>query len=220
MTTTPEDARRLVHAEPARPLSEDLRAATAVAHDRAERATFVDDLMSGRLDALGYRRMAEQLYFVYRALETVGDELSGDDVAGPVVDERLRRLPRLGADLATLGVDPSAVIPLPGVRAYVAAIEATRDDPARFVALHYTRYLGDLSGGQVIRSRMKLHYGLTDDALTFYVFDDIDKLKRYKDAYRDTLDALPLDEAQAAALVEEAVAAFGHNERMFAELTG
>ncbi|MFW0792812.1 biliverdin-producing heme oxygenase [Gordonia sp. CPCC 205515] len=202
------------------PLSEGLRSATAVAHDRAERATFVDDLMSGRLDAAAYRSMAGQLYFVYRALESVGDELSGDPVAGPVVDERLRRLPRLASDLAVLGTDPGAVELLPAVADYVAAIEATRDDPARFVAHHYTRYLGDLSGGQVIRSRMKLHYGLTDDALSFYVFDDVPKLKRYKDSYRDTLDALPLADGQEQALIDEAVAAFEHNERLFAELAG
>ncbi|MGV9710276.1 biliverdin-producing heme oxygenase [Gordonia sp. NPDC003424] len=199
-------------------LSESLRSATAVAHDRAENATFVDDLMSGRLDATAYAVMASQLYFVYRALESVGDELSGDPVAGPVVDERLRRLPYLASDLAVLGIDPNTVEPMPAVVGYVAAIEATRTDPARFVAHHYTRYLGDLSGGQVIRSRMKLHYGLADDALSFYVFD-IAKLKRYKDAYRDTLDGLALDDAQGDALVDEAVAAFGHNERLFAELS-
>ncbi|MYR05153.1 biliverdin-producing heme oxygenase [Gordonia sp. SID5947] len=203
-----------------RPLSESLRAATASAHERAEGVTFVDDLMSGRLDADGYRRMATQLYFVYRSLESVGDMLSGDAVAGPVVDERLRRLPRLAADLATLGVDPATIAPLPAVSAYVAAIEATRDDPARFVAHHYTRYLGDLSGGQVIRSRMKLHYRLTDDALSFYAFDGIGKLKRYKDGYRETLDALPLDDEQVRALIGEAVSAFGHNERLFVELAG
>ncbi|MFW0787449.1 biliverdin-producing heme oxygenase [Gordonia sp. CPCC 206044] len=200
------------------PLSERLRAATAVAHDRAERATFVDDLMSGRLDADGYRRMAGQLFFVYRALESVADDLADDPVVGPVIDERLRRLPRLTEDLASLGVDISAVVPLPGVRAYVAAIEATRADPPRFVAHHYTRYLGDLSGGQVIRSRMKLHYGLTDAELGFYVFDAIVKLKRYKDDYRETLDGLVLDDAEHQALIEEAVAAFGYNEAMFAEL--
>ncbi|MXP21054.1 biliverdin-producing heme oxygenase [Gordonia sp. HNM0687] len=218
MTTASDDDHRSETAPVS--LSAGLRTATAVAHERAERADFVDDLMSGRLDAADYLRMAVQLYFVYRALESVGDDLSGDEIAGPVVDERLRRLPRLAADLAVLGVDPATVTPLPGVAAYVAAIEATRTDPIRFVAHHYTRYLGDLSGGQVIRSRMKLHYGLTDDALSFYVFDEIDKLKRYKDAYRDTLDTLPLDGVQVHRLLDEAVEAFGHNERMFAELAG
>ncbi len=95
----------------AQSVSAGLRSATAVAHDRAERAHFVDDLMSGRLDAAGYLRMAVQLYFIYRALESVGDELSGEEVAGAVVDERLRGLPGLTADLAAVEEGPNTITP-------------------------------------------------------------------------------------------------------------
>lgn len=201
-------------------ISERLRAATAVAHQQAESARFVDDLMSGRLDGAQYTRLAVQLYFVYRALEEVGDHLADDPVAAAVVDERLRRLPRLRADLAALGIDPDTVAPLPAVQRYVDAIESTRTDPARYVAHHYTRYLGDLSGGQVVAHRVREHYGLDDATLSFYSFEGIDKLKRYKDAYRDRLDGLPLDADAVERLVSEAVAAFGHNQDMFGELEG
>lgn len=205
-------------------ISAGLRAATAVAHERAERSTFVADLMSGDLDADAYARMAAQLYFVYRALEQAGDALGEDSTTAPVVagiiDERFRRLPRLTADLEALGVDPTSVSPLPSVARYVEAIMSSRTDPARFVAHHYTRYLGDLSGGQVIRSRMKLHYGLTDETLSFYVFDGIEKLKRFKDDYRVALDALPFDDAARERLLDEAVRAFEFNEALFADLDG
>ncbi|HCS56660.1 MAG TPA: biliverdin-producing heme oxygenase [Gordonia polyisoprenivorans] len=194
-----------------------LREATAVAHQQAENSPFIDDLMSGRLDVAAYRRLAEQLFFVYRALESVGDALAEDPVGGAVHDERLRRVPRLRTDLAALGSDVDAVSPLPAVAAYVEAIEATRSDAARHVAHHYTRYLGDLSGGQVVAHRMRQHYGVEDSALSFYAFD-IDKLKRYKDAYRDRLDALPLDDAGVDRLVAEAVRAFEHNQALFADL--
>lgn len=203
--------------DPPATVSERLRSATAVAHEQAEHAPFIDDLMSGRLDADAYRRLAEQLLFVYQALEDVGDHLAGDPVADAVGDERLRRVPRLRADLVALGGDPDALEPLPAVAAYVAAIEATRTNPARYVAHHYTRYLGDLSGGQVVAHRMRLHYGIDDAALTFYDFD-IEKLKRYKDAYRDRLDAIDLDTDGIDQLVSEAVEAFGHNQALFADL--
>lgn len=101
---------------------------------------------------------------------------------------------------------------------YVEAIDATRNDPARYVAHHYTRYLGDLSGGQVIKSRMISHYGIDKDSLTFYAFDGIDKLKRYKDGYRDALDGLPIDDDAHRRLVDEAIRAFEYNEALFAEL--
>ncbi len=203
-------------------ISASLRDATAQAHERAEGSDFIGDLMSGRLDAQAYRTLAAQLYFVYRALEAVGDDLNSSDEARPVVapifDERLRRLPSLAADLDSLGVDIDAVEPLPAVARYVEAIDETRNDPARFVAHHYTRYLGDLSGGQVIKSRMIAHYGIDKNSLTFYAFDGIDKLKRYKDGYRDALDGLPIDDAAHRRLLDEAVRAFEYNEALFAEL--
>jgi len=215
MTTSPDTASPVADS---RPISARLRAATAVAHERAESATFVDDLMSGRLDAGQYTSLAAQLYFVYRALEQVGDDLSDDPVAAAVLDDKLRRLPRLHADLVSLGIDPAGITPLPAVARYVEAIEATRDDAARYVAHHYTRYLGDLSGGQVVAHRMRQHYGLDDTALSFYAFDGIDKLKRYKDAYRERLNTLSLDDASVRGMLDEAVAAFGYNEALFAAL--
>ncbi|MGV9482369.1 biliverdin-producing heme oxygenase, partial [Gordonia aichiensis] len=98
------------------------------------------------------------------------------------------------------------------------AIDATRTDPARYVAHHYTRYLGDLSGGQVVAHRMREHYGLGASALSFYAFDGIDKLKRYKDAYRDRIDALAIAEPDIERLVAEAISAFELNQALFAEL--
>ncbi|WP_373194491.1 biliverdin-producing heme oxygenase [Gordonia terrae] len=215
----PQDADR-PSAPERRSISERLRSATAVAHERAEHAPFVDDLMSGRLDTGEYQRLAIQLYFVYEALERVGADLAGDSVADAVLDPRLLRLQRLGADLASFGIDPSDTTPLPAVVRYVAAIESTRTDPARYVAHHYTRYLGDLSGGQVVAHRMREHYGVDDAALSFYSFDEIDKLKRYKDAYRARLDALPLDADGIDRLVDEAIAAFDHNQAVFGDLDG
>ncbi|WP_238419843.1 heme oxygenase (biliverdin-producing) [Gordonia sp. 'Campus'] len=206
---------------PERPsISARLRSATAAAHERAEHAPFIDDLMSGRLDTFEYQRLAVQLYFVYEALENVGAHLAGDPVADAVLDEKLLRVPRLGADLASFGIDPRSATPLPAVARYVAAIESTRTDPARFVAHHYTRYLGDLSGGQVVAHRMREHYGVESTGLSFYSFDGIDKLKRYKDAYRSRVDELPLDDEAVERMIDEAVAAFDHNQAVFEDLDG
>lgn len=199
-------------------ISQRLREATAVAHQQAESATFIDDLLSGRLDADQYGRLAAQLYFVYRALEEVGTALAGDPIAGAVLDDRLRRTERLRSDLVALGIDPETITPLPAVERYVAAIEATVHEPARYIAHHYTRYLGDLSGGQVVAHRMREHYGLDASTLSFYSFDGIDKLKRYKDAYRDRIDALDIDESGVDNLVAEAISAFELNQELFADL--
>lgn len=201
-------------------LSADLKAATTVAHENAENSDFITELLSGRLDAEGFQQLTEQLFFVYAALESTGDALAGDPIASSVLDERLRRVPSLVADLRSLGTDPDEITPLPAVAAYVAAIEATVADPARYVAHHYTRYLGDLSGGQVLAHKMREHYGLGPDVLSFYNFAAIEKIKPYRDGYRERLDGLPLDEAARGRLIDEAIEAFEHNQAMFAALAG
>ena len=59
---------------------------------------------------------------------------------------------------------------------------------------------------------------MPDAALTFYRFDGIDKAKPYKDAYRATLDALPLDAETQALVVREAIRTFRLNQAVFADL--
>ena len=65
---------------------------------------------------------------------------------------------------------------------------------------------------------MREHYGLDASTLSFYSFDGIDKLKRYKDAYRDRIDALDIDESGVDNLVAEAISAFELNQELFADL--
>ena len=86
---------------------------------------------------------------------------------------------------------------------------------ARLLAHHYVRYLGDLSGGQVIGRMMQRHYGVSDECVTFYRFAEIPKTKPYKDNYRAALDALPIDAADRERLLAEAADAFLLNLNLF-----
>jgi heme oxygenase len=129
----------------------------------------------------------------------------------------------LQADLGALaGPDwRGTVRELPATSAYVELIRASAEHPERFVAHHYTRLLGDLSGGQMIRRTLQRHYGdQVDGALSFYDLDRLGDLSEYKDAYRQRLDDAPWDEAQRAAAVDEANRAFAANAAVFAELGG
>lgn len=78
------------------------------------------------------------------------------------------------------------------------------------------RYLGDLSGGQVIKTMVRRHYGV-EDGLSFYEFD-IPKPKVYKDDYRAALDALPLTESERGTALEAATRAFELNHQLFLDL--
>jgi heme oxygenase (biliverdin-producing, ferredoxin) len=200
------------------PVSVRVREHTAAAHRRAETRVFITALMGGELDLAAYARYLAALAPVYAAIEARAPQPS--DPA--ILDPRLARLDAIEHDLAALGVAPWREQRLPDASTryaeHLAAIE-TRELP-RYLAHHYTRYLGDLSGGQAIGALMSRHYGATPDQLTFFDFRALGSPVAFKRSYRDGLDALPFDERDAQAFVDEAALAFEHNEAIFDELRG
>ncbi|MGV9195789.1 heme oxygenase (biliverdin-producing) [Arcanobacterium canis] len=198
-------------------LAAEMRAATAAAHSDAEHATFMEDLVSGNAPQNAWGELSLQMFHVYRALETVAAKYADQPLVAPILDERLDRLASIERDLEALGLAHRTQEPmLPATRTYVEAIEGA--SPEALVAHHYVRYLGDLSGGQIIATMLRRHYGLSDDVLNFYSFPGIEKPKVFKDEYRASLDSLPVSEESRAEIVEHAVKAFRYNQAVFAEL--
>ncbi|WP_047870426.1 heme oxygenase (biliverdin-producing) [Nocardiopsis sp. RV163] len=203
------------------PFSERLRAATWSDHRAAEDHGFTRALMDGTLPLDGYTGMVAQHYFAYVALEETGRRLAEDPVAGRFHYPELERVPALVRDLEhLLGADwRGRIAPTPATRTYAARIEQMADHPEGFVAHHHTRYMGDVSGGQFIRRAAASTYGLTDAAgVSFYVFDALGSLPRFRTGYRERLDSLDLDEAAAARLVAETRLAYQLNTEVFADL--
>jgi heme oxygenase len=207
------------------PFSTVIRTASHAQHIEAENATFMSDLLGGRLGVDAYARYTEQLWFVYQALEAPAHSaaLAAHPVTAPFLRPELRRLPALRRDLDHLlpaGWQRRAR-PLPATVAYAARItETAREWPGGYVAHHYTRYLGDLSGGQVIRGIAEKTWGFTrkGDGVRFYVFEDIANPAAFKRDYRGRLDALPLDDLEKQRVVDECRGAFALNTRLFADL--
>ncbi|MEH1017245.1 biliverdin-producing heme oxygenase [Micromonospora sp. CPCC 206060] len=204
------------------PFSTRLRAASWEAHQTAESQRYVSALVAGDLDQAGYTALVVQHHAIYEALEATADTMRHDPLAGPFVDDALTRLPALTTDLEfLLGPDwRQRIEPAPATISYAARVaEVCTSSPARFIAHHYTRYLGDLSGGLHIGRSLTRHYGLTGDAgAAFYRFDRITNPKAYKDAYRARLDSLPLDETGRTVLLDEVLVAYRHNSAVLAAL--
>ncbi|WP_149549598.1 heme oxygenase (biliverdin-producing) [Streptomyces marokkonensis] len=200
-----------------------IRTASHQQHVEAETSAFMSDLLGGRLGVDAYARYTEQLWFVYEALESGARELTSDPVAGPFVRPELFRLPALERDLAHLrGPDwRSRLTALPATRTYADRVaECARDWPGGYVAHHYTRYLGDLSGGQVIRGRAERTWGFArkGDGVRFYVFEDISHPAAFKRDYRALLDALPAGGPEKQRIVSECKRAFALNTAVFRAL--
>lgn len=197
-----------------------LRDSTKAVHREAERAGFVADLIRARATRAGYALFLRNLVPAYATLEagleSVRHAVSPGAAAllGAFMNPALRRLPKLVDDLeAIIGPDWSRTCPLlPEAEAYARAIEnAATGDGSRLAAHAYARYLGDLSGGQILRPLLARTLQLSPDMLSFYEFPAIADLQAPKLAMRQALDTVAPDSAMADQIVEEAIAAFRHN---------
>jgi heme oxygenase len=197
-------------------LAQQVRTLTRADHAAAESTPFVTALMSGELSIAAYARLASQHYAIYGALESTGAALADDAVAGPFVALGLDRLPALRRDLAfLLGPGWTADLAvLPATAAYVDRLRAMTSWPAGFVAHHYTRYLGDLSGGQLVRRSLERCYGLGAEGTEFYAFPGL-AVGAVKRTYREMLDAAPWDVGERGRFVDEVSVAFRHNKAVF-----
>lgn len=194
-----------------------VRAASTDDHRAAETRGFITALMGGELSLEEYTRYLAQLAWVYEALEERGNR-PGDPA---VFDPALARMAAIDADLAALGASDwrETHPPLPATSDYADHLRAISDDDVRYLAHHYTRYLGDLSGGQAIAALVARHYGATPDQLGFYRFEVADDgVVRYKRGYREAMNALALSPGEVDELVDEVRTSFRMNSAVFEAL--
>lgn len=205
------------------PFSQALRERTWTGHGESEGAGFMHDLMTGNGTRDDYVALVVQHYFVYEALEAAAATFAGDPEAQPFLSDQLTRMPALEADLAFLLGDDwkQQIAPLPTTHAYVARIREIEAErwAGGFVAHHYTRYLGDLSGGQAIGRLMKRHFGFETNGILFYLFDQIADPKAFKETYREQLDAAAWDDVERERVIDEVLNAYRLNTALFEDLS-
>jgi heme oxygenase len=205
------------------PFSQALRERTWASHGDSEGADFMKDLMTGKGTRDDYIALVAQHYFIYEAIEAAAEHFANDPAAAPFITSQLTRLPALEADLEFLiGADwRNQITPVPTAAAYAARVReiAAQDWAGGFIAHHYTRYLGDLSGGQVIRTIMQREFGFETNGVGFYLFDQIAKPKEFKNTYREQLDAVQWDDAERDRVINEVLAAYKFNTDLFVDLS-
>jgi heme oxygenase len=209
-------------------LSKDLKDGTRKSHRAAESVSFVRNFIRGKIDREVYQHMVLSLWHVYTALEAALRRHAAHPVlVGLHFPEKLERKDSLEEDLAYYFGDQwrthEFVVSAPSActQDYVDRIRALgKEQPALLLAHAYTRYMGDLSGGQVLMRSAKKAMRLPADGqgTSFYRFPLIPSARRFKNVYRAKLDATPVDSALADKLVAEANLAFVLNMRIFEEL--
>ena len=204
-------------------LASKLRVGTKKAHTMAENVGFVKCFLKGVVEKSSYRKLVGNFYFIYSAMEEEMEKHQNHPIVSKINFPQLNRKQTLEEDLSYYyGLNWREQVKLSTAgEAYVQRIrEISATEPELLVAHSYTRYLGDLSGGQILKGIAQTAMNLTEGGTAFYEFADIPNEKEFKAKYRQALDELPIDDATADRIVDEANAAFGMNMKMFQELEG
>lgn len=203
-------------------LATQLREGTSKSHSMAENVSFVKSFLGGVINKESYKQMISNLYFVYITIEEEMERNKEHPALKSLYFPELNRKESLEEDLAFYyGSDwISRVTPSPATQIYAKRIaEVGKTHPELLVAHAYTRYLGDLSGGQILKKIAQRSLNLnSEDGLAFYNFTQIADEQQFKVQYKANLDSLPLDQDEISQIISEANVAFGLNMKMFQEL--
>nr|QUE29298.1 PbsA [Erythrotrichia welwitschii] len=203
-------------------LANQLREGTTKAHSMAENVTFVKSFLGGVVDKNSYKKLVANLYFVYSAMEDEMLKNKNHSAIKPIYFSELNRKQSLEEDLEFYyGKNWIKEIEAsPATEIYVNRIHQIGSaQPELLVAHAYTRYLGDLSGGQILKKitqgAMRLS---TSEGVAFYNFRDIKDEKEFKNKYRSAINSIPLSQSLQNDIISEANISFNLNMKIFQEL--
>ena len=204
--------------------SKQLKEGTKKSHTMAENTSFVASFLRGVVDESKYRQLIANFYFIYHALESEMEINKDNPFVGPMRLNGLERHDALVKDCKYFYGDnwKDVIRPTEETQKYVSRIhEVAKNNPELLIAHHYTRYMGDLSGGQILKGSAQKALGLKEDGLAFYEFPEIIDKKGFKESYRRVLDTMvPATQKDVDGIVVEANYAFRLNMYMFEEIQG
>lgn len=188
-------------------------------HEASKESNFAKGIMSGEFGKQGFIEWQRALYPIYVELENILKKNRKDPVLHVFDHRKLDRAERIYDDLITLGEDPLKIpSPLRTVPPYIKAIKEASKTPQRLMAYHYTRYMGDMNGGQVIARAMENVCGIDKNSLTCYDFSDIGDGYHYRKQYKTLLEFSPWTEEEREMFIDEAKIAYARNSDFFEEL--
>ena len=205
------------------PLSDLLRTGSSSAHALAEKNPLMVALVRGQVRERMYLALLKYLQPIYSSLEASlyihrrspvfeGLELAAILRSGPL---------RADVDFFEGRLGDSVELPNGGMCfEYAARLEElARQSPELLIAHVYTRYLGDLSGGQMIGKAVRKALNLTgEDGTQFYIFKEIEHTGLYKRRFRQWMDSLLFTDSMKRAICDETVEAFRLNHMLADEV--
>jgi heme oxygenase len=186
---------------------------TKALHAEAERTGIIRNLLRGEASRADYILLLRNLLPAYRAMEHGLERHSRSPGIELLSRYRLGRTHAIESDLAALCGERWIDVPLLAAgEIYAKRVSHAADgDGMRLIAHAYTRYLGDLSGGQILQRLLARSFELRPSELTFYDFSHFSDLNVLKADYRKALDEAGALASDPQAVVEEGAIAFSMN---------
>jgi len=180
----------------------DIKEATKEQHRNAEQQEFVKTLISGEIHPRLYATFLYNLSHCYAALEKWSQYQGLFDRL-----PNIERAEKLAHDCQDLWV---RITPQPEItdstKRYMEHIDNIRREPAKLFAHVYVRYLGDLYGGQMIKTR-------TPSANTYLDFDNPKELIQ---VIKETINSYMLTDTND--VIAEAKICFEYATELFKEM--
>jgi heme oxygenase len=199
-----------------------LRVGTQQAHTDSENLGFMKCFVKGVVDRDCFIQLLRNFYFVYSELETAIEKHKQHPVINLIYFPELNRQSSLEQDMLFYYGNQwhKRITPSPAAQAYIARIQQIyTHEPALLLAHSYTRYLGDLSGGQMLQKIAQSALKLSGyEGTSFYNFQQIPDKQAFKEKYRQALDKLSIDDKTTDKIVAEANHAFKLNMQILKEL--
>ncbi len=205
-----------------RTLSELFQSETKTIHKEVEQHEFVKKILSDSIEGKDYLQHLVDLHAIYQSLE---DGLRANLKKTPHIQtiyfEELCRENGLQRDLKLLreACNQRPIECSQSANDYVLHLNHLADStPLLLVAHAYVRYLGDLSGGMILKQHLEKKW---PDAIEFYDFASLltkhDKKNAwaFKEFFKVKMNQMPLNDLQRKELAAEAKKAFEFSGKLF-----
>jgi heme oxygenase len=201
-------------------LSKLFREGSTSEHSKAEKSKFIQDMFRGQLPKEAYIANLEAMFHLYSTLEAELEKHKEDRNISKIYYPELFRKKSLKEDLYFFGGDEYTIgSPSKNTKRYTNWLEEiSKSNPKNLISHAYVRYLGDLSGGQILGKIIRKTFNLQEgNGDLFYIFA-IDEIDQFKNLYRSQLDSLDVTDQEKQELLHEVKVAFKMNGEIFSEL--
>lgn len=204
-------------------LARSLKLATQTLHAEVEQSQAIRELIGAQISRGAYCRLLRNFYEIYIALEAALSRNALHPLIAPVFSPRLFRADVLAADLADFHgegwmVELDVALATSDYVYRLGEIESL--SPELLIAHAYVRYLGDLSGGQMLKRAVERNPALSPQhSVRFFEFGSAPEIAKMAQDFRAGLDEI-CSGADQARIVAEAQKAFVMHARLFEELAG